>query len=101
MAQRVIPRIVWTDSAWQELDDAASFIARVSPRYAATLTDEARSAARSLRKFPRRGRMVPEIGDETIREIFVKSYRLIYEIRELEIVVLAFLHGARRFPGSG
>lgn len=101
MAQPVVARVVWTDSAWRELDDAASFIARDSPRYAAALMDEARSAARSLRKFPRRGRTVPEIGDESIREIFVKSYRLIYEIRDREIVVLAFLHGARRFPGSG
>lgn len=62
--------------------------------------DEAKSAARSLRTLSQRGRVVPEIGDESIREIFVKNFRLIYELGEREIVVLAFLHGARRFPGS-
>jgi plasmid stabilization system protein ParE len=33
-----------------------------------------------------------------VRELFVKHYRLIYEVGERQIVILAFLHGARRFP---
>jgi toxin ParE1/3/4 len=96
----VARRIVWTESAWQELECAASFIARDSPRYAAALVDEARSIARSLRRFPKRGRIVPELNDETVRELIVKSYRLIYEIEPDRTVILAFLHGARRFPAS-
>ena len=91
-------RVTWTESAWQELDCAASFIARDSPRYAAALVAEARSAARSLRTFPRRGRIVPEVSDDAVRELFVKSYRLICEIRDGRVIILAFLHGARRFP---
>ncbi len=39
-----------------------------------------------------------ELGDENVRELIVKSYRLIYEIEENRTVILAFLHGARRFP---
>lgn len=74
-------RIKWTGSAWQELEHAADYIAQDSPRYAAAFVDEVRSAARSLRRFPNRGRVVPEVGDESVRELFVKSYRLIYEIR--------------------
>jgi plasmid stabilization system protein ParE len=96
----VARRIAWTESAWQELDCAASFIARDSPRYAAALVAEERSAARSLRTFPRRGSIVPEISDEAVRELFVKSYRLIYEIRDGGVIILAFLHGARRFPSE-
>ena len=91
-------RITWTDSAWQELECAAGFIERDSRRYAAALVEEARDAARSLKKFPRRGRVVPETGDELIRELFVKSFRLIYEIRSGSVVIVAFIHGARRFP---
>lgn len=93
-------RIAWTDSAWQELESAADYIAQDSPRYAAALVDQARSAARSLRKFPERGRIVPELSDATVRELFVKSYRMIYEIRNESIIILAFLHGARRFPAE-
>lgn len=93
-------RVVWTESALQELECAARFIARDSPRYAAALSDEALSAARSLRKFPMRGRIVPEIGDNLVRELFVKSYRLIYEVRADKVFILAYLHGARRFPSG-
>jgi plasmid stabilization system protein ParE len=43
---------------------------------------------------------VPEVGDEVVREIFVKSYRLIYEIRESDVVILALIHGARKLPSE-
>lgn len=91
-------RIKWTGSAWRELEHAADYIAQDSPRYAAAFVDEVRSAARSLRRFPNRGRVVPEVGDESVRELFVKSYRLIYEIRREHVVILALIHGARRLP---
>ncbi len=41
---------------------------------------------------------MPELGDAFVREIFVKQYRLIYEVGMDRVVVLAFLHGAREFP---
>ncbi len=91
-------RIRWTDSAWRELRHAANYIAQDSPRYASAFVDAVRAAARSLEKFPKRGRVVPEISDEAVRELFVKSYRLIYEIREADVVILALIHGARRLP---
>jgi len=41
---------------------------------------------------------VPELGDAAIREIFVKQYRLIYEVASNRVIILSFLHGARQFP---
>jgi len=41
------------------------------------------------------GRKVPEFNDETIREIFVYSYRLIYKLNEEEILFAAVVHGKR------
>ena len=92
-------RVAWTGSAWQELESAADFIARDSPRYATALIAEARSASRSLQSSPLRGRVVPEVADQAVRELFVKSYRLIYEVRSDVVIVLAFVHGARQFQG--
>ena len=89
-------RVTWTDSAWRELEDAASYIAQDSPRYAAALMGDAWSAARSLKQWPRRGRTVPEFDNPAVREIFVKSYRLIYEVHDNRVVILAFIHGARQ-----
>jgi toxin ParE1/3/4 len=91
-------RISWTESAWQELETAAEYIARDSPHFASALIHEAQLAAQSLKKFPQRGRIVPELGDASVREIFVKQYRLIYEVNSSWVVILSFLHGARQFP---
>jgi toxin ParE1/3/4 len=48
-----------------------------------------------LAQFPRSGRMVPEFGDENVRELIVYSYRVIYRIHEQEAVIAAVIHGKR------
>ena len=90
-------RVIWTTPAWSDVEEVAHFIARDSPRYAVVLQRDAQAAAKSLRQFPRRGRMVPERGDDRLRELIVsKSYRLIYKIvADDEVHVIAFVHGAR------
>ena len=50
---------------------------------------------RQVREFPFLGRMVPELAQETIRERFVYSYRLIYRIRNDTITIAAVIHGRR------
>ena len=87
--------VVWAEAAARDLDEAAEFIARDSPYYAAALVREARAAGRSLRAFAERGRIVPEAGLEDLRELFVQSYRLIYQVEARKVSVLAFVHGAR------
>ncbi len=87
--------VVWTQHAWSDLDQAADYIARDSPNYAATLLAQARDTARTLDRFAERGRAVPELSDATIREIFVGSFRLVYRILPKRVEVLAFVHGAR------
>jgi plasmid stabilization system protein ParE len=44
-----------------------------------------------------RGRVVPELDDQSIRELFVFEYRLMYRVEEARVVVVSFLHGAREF----
>jgi len=36
-------------------------------------------------------------GSPTIREISVQRYRLLYDVRDTEVHILALLHGARDF----
>lgn len=93
-------RVNWTESAWGEVQAAAEYIARDSSYYASALIEEARLAAQSLRQSPLRGRVVPEIRDTAVREIFVKQYRLIYEVRLDRVIVVACLHSSRQFPES-
>jgi hypothetical protein len=39
---------------------------------------------------------VPEFGDESIRELLVKPYRLVYKMTDEHVFIVAFIHGAQR-----
>jgi toxin ParE1/3/4 len=81
--------------ASEDLIEATAFIARDSSRYAKELVREARAASRTLRRFPERGRMVPEYEDPGLRELIVGRYRLVYRLPTDSAEVLAFIDGAR------
>ena len=44
--------------------------------------------------FPQSGRIVPEIGDRSIREIILGNYRIIYRLRSEAVEILTVHHGA-------
>ncbi|MEP7338521.1 MAG: type II toxin-antitoxin system RelE/ParE family toxin [Acidobacteriota bacterium] len=90
--------VAWSPEAIEDVDEIAEFIARASPRYASTVVDKLLDAARKLSTFPFAGRVVPEVGNETIREKFVLDYRLIYRIHDEDVTILAVIHGKRLFP---
>jgi len=48
-----------------------------------------------LNELPKMGRMVPELDEEAVRELFLYSYRIIYEIKDEEIFVLTVAHQRR------
>ena len=41
------------------------------------------------------GRIVPELKDDAVRERFVYSYRVVYEVRLTQIDIVALIHGRR------
>lgn len=88
-------KIVWSFEATTDLNSVADYIAKDSSFYAASFVLEAREASRSLNEFSERGRMVPELSNPNIRELFIKGYRLIYSIEESRIVILGLIHGRR------
>jgi len=87
--------VKWTEAAWSDLDGVADYIAADSPFYAAAFVREVREAARSLNVMPERGSIVPELENSKIREIFVRKYRLIFQIQRKQVLILGFIHGAR------
>ena len=90
--------VSWSPEALEDVDEIAEFIARGSANYASAVVDKLLDAARKLSTFPFAGRVVPEVGDELIREKFVLNYRLIYRIHNEDVIVLAVIHGKRLFP---
>jgi toxin ParE1/3/4 len=90
-------RVVWAASAQRALDEVVAHIWADSPGNAVRVLDRALSAAGSLSTLAERGRVVREVNDPTLRELLVFDYRLLYRIREDEVVIRAFLHAARDF----
>ena len=88
-------RIIWTDQVYRDIDSSADYIAKDSEYYAASFINAVLRAGKSLKTSAKRGRIVPEINDPDIREIFVKNHRLIYKIKEQSITILALVHGRR------
>ena len=49
---------------------------------------------KTLAKFPRAGRKVPEFDNENMRELLIYSYRIIYR-QDDTVVIAAVIHGKR------
>ena len=89
--------VTWTESAADEFDAAAEYRAQTSRVFASSFAQEIRSASSSLTRYAERGRVVPELDDPAIREIFVKGHRLIYRIAGERVWVLGLVPGLRDF----
>jgi plasmid stabilization system protein ParE len=90
-------RLIWSVAAADDLQSIAEYIARDSPRYAAAVVDKILVLARSLLRHPRLGRVVPEFERADVRERFVYSYRVIYQVRPDAIVIVNVTHGRRQY----
>ena len=89
--------VAWSKSAERDLKQIFQYIARDSIYYARKVVKNIVEKSMSLESSPRRGRMVPEINDPDIREIFIYSYRLMYQIGLDNIYILGVIHGKRDF----
>ncbi|MCR4286610.1 MAG: type II toxin-antitoxin system RelE/ParE family toxin [Deltaproteobacteria bacterium] len=88
-------KVVWAHEAIEDIDATAGYIARDSPYYASAFVQEVLDVGRSLDVVSSRGRVVPEIGNQNIRELFVREYRMIYCIEKGRVVILGLIHGRR------
>ena len=83
--------------ALEDIEAIGEFIARDSEFYAESTVQKIFEASQLLIQHPQLGRVIPEIGNESIRELFVFQYRVIYEIKPKEIHILTVIHGKRLF----
>ncbi|MGB6387740.1 MAG: type II toxin-antitoxin system RelE/ParE family toxin [Terriglobales bacterium] len=88
-------RIGWSRHAAQDLDSITDYIAADSPTYAGIVLKSIVNQTRILERFPQAGCKVPEFDDESIRELVVYSYRIIYRLQENEALIVAVIHGKR------
>ena len=90
-------QVTWTEQAIDDLYTVFLFIARDAPGYGEVMIERILAATEHLDEFPRSGRVVPEIGQDDIREVIVQNYRIIYRVISDAVEILTVHHGARPF----
>jgi toxin ParE1/3/4 len=93
--------IVWTFQAVQDVGAARMYFAPDSPQCVASVTAQLVAAVDRLADFPFSGAMVPELQDETIREVFLATYRMVYRVTPHDLQILTvFQDLVSRFAAS-
>jgi plasmid stabilization system protein ParE len=89
--------VIWSEPAKTDLRSIHDFIAHDSSHYAKKVTQDIREKADILDQLPKLGKTVPEVNDENIRELSLYSYRIIYEIKNQGVFVMAVVHKRKDF----
>ena len=79
-------KVIWSFEATADLEAIADYIARDSSFYAASFVIEVREASRSLNEFSERGRIVPELSNPFMRELFIKTIVLFIKLKNLVLI---------------
>ncbi|MBI4500944.1 MAG: type II toxin-antitoxin system RelE/ParE family toxin [Gemmatimonadetes bacterium] len=87
--------VIWSRQAQDDLAAIRKFIARDSERYAQLTVERLIAATDRLEGWPRSGRVVPEVGDENLREVLFGLYRIVYRLQDDSIGIVTIAHMAR------
>ncbi len=88
-------KLLWTIHARDDLLEIGRFIAGDNPAAARRWVDKLRERARKAAQHPRTGRVVPEIGRDDVREVLLRTYRIVYRVLGTEIHVLTVFESHR------
>jgi addiction module RelE/StbE family toxin len=90
--------VEWTDRALRDLEEIRAYIGRDDPvaadRWTSRLVDRVERAAR----VPLAGRVVPEFQRDDLREVSLRTYRIVYGVQTEAILVLTIFEGHRLLP---
>ena len=86
--------------ARDELDAIIDYYAKVGASGFSEIIEESIvQRLRSLIRYPRIGRVVPEIMDESIRELLYRNFRIVYSVSAdgTEVLILTIIHSPKEF----
>jgi len=87
--------VIWSENALDDLESIATYIEKDSLHYAKAVVGTFFEKTDILIDFPLLGRVVPEYNESSIRELFIYSYRLIYQVNSSHISILTIIHGKK------
>jgi toxin ParE1/3/4 len=86
--------VIWSNRTATDFEHIIGYIASDSPSNAEQVFKKIRDKASSLYGFPERGRIVPELqaqGVRQYREVIIPPWRVVYRISERSVYVLCVL----------
>ena len=89
--------IEFAPEALDDLEGIVREIAKDNPERAESFGYELVEKTDVLEDFPRSGKVVVEFGDDRIRELNLKPYRIVYQIIDEKtlVVILRYWHAKR------
>jgi toxin ParE1/3/4 len=93
-------KILWSPRANQDLHRVSDLIAKDKPQAALQWAQTVYKKISRLKRFPKSGRVVPEVAKQDLREIIVGSYRIIYGIKGKTLSILTIFHGAKKLKSD-
>lgn len=91
-------KIIWSPLSFERLENIYEFISDKDNVAAKKFINRIFERVESLSKYPERGRKVPEINRNEIREIFESEYRIIYKIELKKIIILTIRNFKQLLP---
>jgi toxin ParE1/3/4 len=91
-------KIVWSPLSFERLENIYEFISNKDPAAAKNLINRIFERIESLTRYPERGRKVPEINRNEIREVFESEFRIIYKIEPKKILILTIRNFKQLLP---
>lgn len=91
-------KIIWSPLAIERASEIAGYIAQDKPSAAENWINTVFSKVEKLKSATEIGRTVPEIRNNSFRELIYGNYRIIYRIEKKQLSILTIRHGMQILP---
>lgn len=87
--------MIWSELALDDLKNIYDYISKDSIIYANRVIEKIILRIDQLENFPKSGRVVPELNNNSIRELIQNNYRIIYKVTTQEIFIVSIHHSSK------
>jgi addiction module RelE/StbE family toxin len=96
----MVVEVKWTTLSLEDIENIASFIGKDSEQYALVQTERFFERVKILVSHPEFGKIVPEIGSPSIRQLIEGNYRIIYKVISPNRIDILTIHHRSRLLSS-
>jgi toxin ParE1/3/4 len=89
-------KVIWTARSLKDLEEIGEYISKDSLKYAKLTLEKLIEMAKLIEANRLIGRIVPEVGQNDIREIITGNYRIIYQTKVKGSAYILTVHHSSR-----